>query len=378
MNKKISGADILKEGLAILNSVALKGGAYISHGRDTRFLPTYRDAYFEVIGAIANLMDMEEILKFSPEEMGDELLKGLRSHLSLDDLRSLSYLSIFDQESYSELIQRYNVEVSLNDGVQLNSVDINSVACRGYELLRPNTKGSRSIYRIMWGLVLIGISSLFFRRTTKCKFCPRRSRVGGKYCSEHSQSDPSNYGLTHSNQYMRYRAGKKTYLLSFRLNVQWICPIAVESPPDELTHVMFMSEILTSSYHEFFPDYRSVLMFALERAPNVASFLGGDQVLETLDYPSLVRLIKVKLNPYYSNEGTLTYALHDFDIWLKLENQVLRGIRGLGDRNFGKIEMAISMAENGERQIDIARKLGVARSSVSGWLARYTVKNLPS
>lgn len=371
MNKKISGANILKEGLEILHLVALRGGSYISRGRDRRSLLTYRDAYYEVIGSIARFADMGEIEKFPSDDVAEKLLEGIIEHLSFNEVASLSHFSIFDQESYQELVRRYNQDSLLSNGVHLNSADLYGVACRGYELLHPDVSDSSAIYRAIWGLVLIGISSLFLRRTMKCKFCPRRSRVGGKYCLEHSQSDPSKYGRTASKQYMKYRAGKKAYSLSLRLNVQWACNTDTRDCQGDLAHTSLMAEILTSSYFEACQSYSSMLCTMLEKMPFTVNALGGMKILSSLDYSSILSRVRAELNLYISDESLLLYALTDFEAWLKLENQILKGKRGFGRSNLGKIDVAVSMTEKGMRQIEIAKVLGVSRSTICGWSNKH-------
>lgn len=274
--------------------------------------------------------------------------------------------------SRSGLLSRFNAsEASITSGGLSSSEGPVKAAQLGLKLMYETPRSIDTLPYIAWGLALIGWSFVRLCELEQCAFCPRVAEHKSKFCRQHRMTQFEGQGRTASRQFQKYRAGQNAKIF-----------LSGKTSPDRngeraglgraMRNREAMFEIIQPAFviHKNW-DLIKGLEDAIRDCPKTVEKLGGAEQVAALGYHELVVHIREVLRPYRFEEELLPQTLYAFEEWFKCEEQVLRKTRGGGKAAAHRLKKAITLAESGHRQIDIATMLGVQQSTVSTWAKKY-------
>lgn len=356
------------DGLYVAHEVAMAAGASVDYADDDE--PTKMDGEFYELF----LSPLPQILGVSTEALSFEtvrILKSLNTSLVLNVRKHcpevLVAVSFYPDDTYRSLIDR--VEKLRPQTAPFNLRNLSKVAHRAFSLIREHKRCVSALPDIVIGLALIGWVLREIKDERQCAFCPAQiaPEIGGKYCHNHSQGNRNDSDRTASKQYMKYRVGRQTRLLADQRGIQ--VRSKRRSILSEPSHIRALIKILLANESSLASDDLDKIQHLLQQSPRVLEKLGGLTVLE-MTYPDLVECIRDELNPYRFRESALQFHIYAFEVWLSLEAEILSVTRGAGKALPKRIEEAIVLAQSGNSQVDIARSMGVAESTVSSWVKK--------
>ncbi len=372
MKFKIGRLRFLREGWRVLHRLATDQET--SGNRKVKSIPAGVEEwdYCEILGSLPWILG--EILSKEYEYENELVLeKAIFNDLYKVLRRNLpqTFFDISDEEvSHKELISRFHASaIAWQERLALNAYNPVGVARSGFKLVREAPADVSSLARIAWGIALVGWASRQLLKSRKCKFCPRRAVLSSQYCYEHGQMDLNDHDRNASLQYQKYRTGKEAWLLARRINKSH--EVILSRDETSNGHTSLMLDILSPSQLTF-PAALNLghLGAALRASARVRTVLGMDKLTYPLDYHNIIKKIRDVLTPFYDREEQLPKSILSFENWFDMEERVQPKKRGTGKAASRRIRKAISMAERGYTQVDIAKKLGVRQSTVSAWKAK--------
>lgn len=358
------------EGLFVVHEVAMAAGALVDY-QEEEDGPTQMDGEFYELF----LSPLPQILGISTKDLGFDtalIWKTLNNNLVLSIRERcpeiLTAVSFYPGDTYRSLIDR--IEKLRPQTAPLNLRNLPKVAQRAFSLIKEHKRCVSALPDVVTGLALMGWVLKEIKGERECALCPAQidPEIGGKYCHNHSQGNRNGSDRTASKQYMKYRVGRQARRLADQRGIQ--LRTMKRSVLSEPSNIRTLIKLLLANELSLASNDLDKVRHLLQQCPRVLEKLGGNSVLE-MKYRDLTECIRDGLNPYRFNETALQFHIYAFEVWLSLEAEVLSVKRGKGKAMATRIEEAIALAQAGNSQVDIAKCMGVAESTVSSWKKKY-------
>ncbi|MBL0121595.1 MAG: helix-turn-helix domain-containing protein [Betaproteobacteria bacterium] len=273
--------------------------------------------------------------------------------------------------SASELLERFKTSglASIRGMPQMVEGEVASVAILGRSLaLSAQSDSYKEMEKVAWGLALIGWAITKWRVAQICEICFRHAWPGNRFCRVHSQAGPD--GRSRAKRFAAYRRGRMAR------GIAELRGIVFTKGPDGLQRVNhYENTFLWLMFPEAAPVFTDnerdkELYEALRGARRVLLKLGGRTAL-CKPYPELIAIFRKKIDQD-TLEAPNASLIREAEIWLQLEEEVAPTRRGKGVKTIALVDQAVLIAREGYSKVEIARALGVAKSTVSSWLKRYS------